>query len=126
MRRTRPLRRARSIELPHSRRPIACIDIELASDCNAQVIVGVKISTSDSGMVQFAPMVSQVQQRLDQATAQWLVDGGFPAHEQLDAVANKTEVYAPVPQPKVKADDEGYPIDADEHQPEPGDSAAVA
>lgn len=85
-----------------------------------------EISTSDSGMVQLAPMVSQVQQRLGQATAQWLVDGGFPAHEQLDAVANKTEVYAPVPQPKVKADDEGHPIGADKHQPKPGDSPAVA
>ena len=39
--------------------------------------------------------------------AQWLVDGGYPAHEQLDAVQHKTEVYAPVPEPRAVKDSEG-------------------
>jgi len=47
-----------------------------------------------------------------------LVDGGYPAHEQLDAVAEQTEVYAPVP----KAKDEA----TDPHAPKAGDSEAVA
>jgi hypothetical protein len=97
---------------------------QFASDCDAQVIVGVEVSTSGSDMAQLAPMVDQVEQRLGQVPAQWLVDGGFPAHEQLDAVAPKTEVYAPVPQPRAKKD--GSDIDQDPHQPKPGDSAAVA
>ena len=33
-------------------------------------------------------MVEQVEQRLGEVPAQWLVDGGFPAHEQIDAVAD--------------------------------------
>jgi len=40
------------------------------------------------------------------------VDGGYPAHEQLDAVAEQTEVYAPVPN--------------DPHAPKARDSEAVA
>jgi hypothetical protein len=99
---------------------------QFASDCDSLVIVGVEVSTSGSDMAQLAPMVSQVEQRLGQAPAQWLVDGGFPAHEQLDAVAHKTEVYAPVPEPRAKKDDQGNEIDQDKHQPKPEDSPAVA
>lgn len=64
------------------------------------MIVGVDAATAGSDMAQLAPMVEQVQQRLGRAPEQWLVDGGFPAHAQIDAVAHKTEVYAPVPQAK--------------------------
>lgn len=69
--------------------------MQFATDCAAQVIVGVDVVTAGSDMAQLAPMVQQVQQRLGRAPDQWLVDGGFPAHEQIDAVAGKTEVYAP-------------------------------
>ena len=41
-------------------------------------------------------MVEQVQRRVGQAPEQWLVDGSFCAHEQIDAVVHKTELYAPV------------------------------
>jgi len=99
---------------------------QFASDCDTQVIVGVEVSTSGSDMAQLAPMVSQVEQRLGQAPEQWLVDGGFPAHEQLDAVAPKTEVYAPVPEPRARKDDQGNAIAQDKHQAKPDDSAAVA
>ena len=99
---------------------------QFASDCDSQVIVGVELSTSGSDMAQLAPMVSQVQQRLGQVPAQWLVDGGFPAHEQIDAVADKTEVYAPVPEPRAKKDEHGTEIAQDKHQAKPDDSTAVA
>jgi len=46
-------------------------------------------------------MVEQVEQRLGQSPGQWLVDGGFPAHEQIDAVAERTDVYSPVPEPRL-------------------------
>jgi hypothetical protein len=71
-------------------------------------------------------MVSQVEQRLGQAADQWLVDGGFPAHEQIDAVAGKTEVYAPVPEHRTKTDEQGTEVEQDKHQPKPDDSEAVA
>ena len=41
-----------------------------------------------------------------------------PAHEQLEQVAEKTTVYAPVPKSKDSA--------VDPHEPKPGDSGAVA
>jgi transposase len=99
---------------------------QFASDCDTQVMVGVEVSSSGSDMAQLAPMVEQVEQRLGEVAPQWLVDGGFPAHEQIDAVADKTEVYAPVPEPRAKKDDEGDDIDQDKHKPKPDDSAAVA
>jgi len=99
---------------------------QLASDCDAQVIVGVEVSTSGSDMAQLAPMVQQVQQRLGRAPAKWLVDGGYPAHEQLDAVQHKTEVYAPVPESRATKDSEGNLVVPDKHQPKPDDSAAAA
>jgi transposase len=124
-------------------------NVQYASDCASQMVVGVEVSTSGSDMAQLAPMVEQVERRAGRAPEQWLVDGGFPAHEQLDAVAHKTEVYAPVPKPRPPSDkcdkdgagsegqgtnvSEGQdaakaaePVAGSEFQPKPGDSAAVA
>jgi transposase len=75
-------------------------NVQFATTCHSQVIVGVDVATTGSDMAQLAPMVAQVERRLGQAPAQWLVDGGFPAHAQIDAVAGKTVLYAPVPKAK--------------------------
>ncbi len=99
---------------------------QYASDCDSQVIVGVEVSTSGSDMAQLAPMVEQIEQRLGSAPQKMLVDGGYPAHAQIDAVADKTEVYAPVPEARAKKDDEGNEVQQDKHEPKPDDSAAVA
>lgn len=123
-------------------------NVQYASDCASQMVVSVEVSTIGIDMGQLAPMVEQVEQRVGRAPEQWLVDGGFPAHEQLDAVADKTEVYAPVPKPRTWRDkrdkddrsDRGQgtnesdtqdaakaaePMAGSEFQPKPGDSAAV-
>jgi transposase len=102
---------------------------QYASDCDSQVIVGVEVSTSGSDMAQLAPMVQQIEQRLGSAPQKMLVDGGFPAHAQIDAVADKTEVYAPVPEARAKKDEQGQEVQQerpDKHEPKPDDSAAVA
>ena len=99
---------------------------QYASDCDSQVIVGVEVSTSGSDMAQLAPMVEQIEQRLGSAPQKMLVDGGFPAHAQIEAVADKTEVYAPVPEARAKKDDKGNEAQQDKHEPKPDDSAAVA
>jgi transposase len=123
-------------------------NVQYASDCDSQMVVGVDVSTVGSDMGQMAPMVEQVEQRLGRAPEQWLVDGGFPAHDQIDAVADKTEVYAPVPKPRPPRDkrDKGEggdgqgpsgsdtqdaakaaePVAGSEFKPKPGDSPAVA
>ena len=75
-------------------------------------------------------MVEQVEQRLGQSPGQWLVDGGYPAHQQIDAVAERTDVYAPVPEPRAKKDatkdEQGHEVKPDKHEPKPDDSEAVA
>jgi transposase len=116
-------------------------NVQFATTCDSQVIVGMAVVNAGSDMAQLAPMVEQVEQRLGQAPEQWLVDGGFPAHEQIDAVAGKTELYAPVPkakppkeQPKpVTAVEAGPAVQKvtnaapiSEFDPKPGDSPAVA
>ena len=108
-------------------------NVQFATDCAAQVIVGVEVVTAGSDMAQLAPMVEQVEQRLGRSPGQWLVDGGFPAHAQIDAVADKTELYAPVPKPKLpkrkdgdKGSNDGPPPSGSEFEPKPGDSPAVA
>ncbi len=109
-------------------------NVQFATECEGQVIVGMEVVNAGSDMAQLAPMVEQVEQRVGRSPEQWLVDGGFPAHEQIDAVADKTEVYAPVPEPRVKKDAKqdaknegpGNEVQQDKHQPKPGDSEAVA
>lgn len=91
---------------------------QYATDSASQVIVGVEVVTEGHDQGQLAPMVEQVTERCGQSPEEWLVDGGYPGHEQLDAVAEHTKVYAPVP----KAKDEA----TDPHAPKAGDSEAVA
>jgi len=114
-------------------------NIEFCSDTESQVIVGVDVVTTGSDMGQMAPMVTQVVDRCGQAPDDWLVDGGFPAHDQIDAVASQTRVIAPVPKPKAKTkaktgtaqtnaqdDVQATPEPpVDPHQRKPGDSPAV-
>jgi len=103
-------------------------NVQFATTCEEQVIVGMDVVNIGSDMAQLAPMVEQVEQRLGRSPDEWLVDGGFPAHEQIDAVADKTELYAPVPEPRAKKDEQGDEVeqDKDKHQPKPDDTPAVA
>jgi len=128
-------------------------NIEFGTDTASQIIVGVDVVTTGSDMAQMAPMVEQVVKRCGAAPENWLVDGGFPAHDQIDAVAAQTRVIAPVPKPKAPREDKknkpgnppcgsgsdgtgehaalatGEPVSAqpavDLHQRKPGDSPAV-
>jgi transposase len=100
---------------------------QFGTDCESQVIVGVEVVTAGSDMAQLQPMVEQVNERCGKLPEQWLVDGGYPAHEQIDAVADKTEVYAPVPEARATKDAQGNPVAAqDKHAPKADDSLAVA
>ncbi len=102
---------------------------QFATDCEAQVIVGVDVVSAGSDMAQLAPMVDQVEQRCGQVPEQWLADGGYVAHEQIEAVDDKTVVYGPVPEPRAKKDEQGNKIEQpspDKHAPKPDDSAPVA
>jgi transposase len=103
-------------------------NVQLATSCEDQVIVGVAVTNAGSDMAQMAPMVEQVIERTGCTPEQWLVDGGFPAHEQIDAVhehtQGQTEVIAPVPEPRRKGGDDTPP--PDKHQRKDDDSEPVA
>jgi transposase len=103
-------------------------NVQLATTCEDQLIVGVEVTNVGSDLGQMAPMVEQVVQRTGCTPERWLVDGGFPAHGQIDAVhehtQGKTEVIAPVPEHKRKRDDDRPP--PDKHQRKEGDSEPVA
>jgi hypothetical protein len=90
---------------------------QFATDTASQVIVGVEAVTVGTDMGQLVPMIEQVGERCGQSPDAWLVDGGYPAHEQLDRAAEHTDLYAPVPKPKDAA--------TDPHVAKDGDSKAV-
>jgi transposase len=96
-------------------------NIQFSTATDSQVIVGVDVVTIGSDAGQMAPMVQQIGSRYDQKPKDVLVDGGYPQHDQIDAVSAAAvgcTVYAPVPAPKDRA--------VDRYAPKPGDSPAVA
>lgn len=109
---------------------------QFATDCESQIVIGVDVVTIGSDMGQLEPMVEQVTARYGHTPEEWLVDGGYVKHEQIDAVADKTMLYAPVPEPKQpKKNDAASEADiepetaaapVDKHKPKSTDSAAVS
>ena len=96
-------------------------NFQSATDTATQFIAGVAVETTGSDMGQLEPMVEPVEERSAKVPPEWLVDGGFAQHDQIDAVSAPEvgcTVYAPVPKPKDPK--------VDRHVPKPGDSAAVA
>ena len=96
-------------------------NFQFATDTASQVIVGVDVVTAGSDAGQMEPMVDQIEERSGKVPGEWLVDGGFAQHDQIEAVSAPEvgcTVYAPVPKPKDPK--------VDRHAPKPGDSAAVA
>ena len=104
-------------------------NLQYGTDVESRIIVGVDVATTGSDQGQLVPMLEQVVERCGQAPEQWLVDGGYPGHGQLDAVADQTEVLAPVPkarETKAAEDVQAAPsVPSDPHAPKPGDSEAV-
>lgn len=93
-------------------------NVQLATDTGNQIIVGVAVTNQGNDQGQIEPMVDQLQERYEVAPAETLVDGGYTAHADLEAVAGRTTVYAPVPKPR----DPGI----DPHRPKGTDSPAIA
>ncbi len=50
------------------------VNVQFATTCGEQVIVGMDVVNAGSDMAQLVPMVEQVEQRLGRAPEQWLVD----------------------------------------------------
>ena len=63
-------------------------------------------------------MMDQLKERYGVVPGEVLVDGGYSGHSNIDALAGKTTVYSPVPQPKDPS--------VDPHAPKKSDSPSVA
>jgi hypothetical protein len=97
-------------------------NVQFATDTQGQVIAGVDVVNTGSDQGQMSPMVEQIDERYDKTPPEFLVDGGFAKHEDIEKVSTAeagTKVYAPVPKPKKDSD-------RDPHQPLPGDSEIIA
>jgi transposase len=96
-------------------------NFQFATDTGSQVITGVTVITSGSDAGQLVPMVEQVEERTGTVPPEWLVDGGFAQHDQIETVSapeTGCTVYAPVPKPKDPT--------VDRYAAKPNDSPAVA
>jgi transposase len=94
-------------------------NVQFAAATDTQLIVGVDVSNIGSDLGQLPPMLDQVEQRYGQRPAEWLVDGGYARHDDIEEADGRgTIVYAPVPKPKDPS--------RDPHRPCGDDSAAIA
>lgn len=70
---------------------------QLAADPASQIIVGVDVTTQATDHGQIGPMYEQIERRYGRSPAAMLVDGGFVALGDIDAVESRgCRIYAPV------------------------------
>jgi transposase len=112
-------------------------NVQFAADCGSQVIVGVDVLTTGSDMGQMMPLVTQIEERYGEYPNEYLADGGFAKHEDIEQVqACGTTVYVPVPEPRQVPEKgaEAVPVAGqpqekkaprDKHEPRPGDSKVI-
>ena len=73
-------------------------NVQFATDHDSDVILGVAVTQHSSEHHDLVPMLDQLEARMDQYPETILVDGGFVAHETIDAAtARGVRVVAPVP-----------------------------
>ena len=94
-------------------------NVQLATDTQTRVIVGVDVTNSGGDQGQMPPMLEEIRERHGRLPAEHLVDGGYTKKESIEQAAGQgVTVYAPVLKPRKEG--------IDPHQSKPGDSPAVA
>jgi transposase len=96
-------------------------NIEYATACQCQAIVGVEVIMVGSDQGQLPPMLDQIEARFEQRPKEALVDGRVASHKDIEEVQGgqkKCKVYAPVAKPKKEG--------VDRHEPKATDSEEVA
>jgi hypothetical protein len=95
-------------------------NVELATDRDSGVILGVAVTAQGTDAGQAVPMEQQVLQRTGQHPKDYLMDGGFATREDITTLERLgITVYAPVKLPRHKPE-------AARYQPRYGDSGEVA
>jgi hypothetical protein len=76
-------------------------NVQLATDANSQVIVGVSISTRGTDQGEALPMAREVVERTGRQPAEYLVDGGYVKRDDFTSLERAgTTVYAPLRPPR--------------------------
>ena len=84
-------------------------NVELATDGDHGVIVGVGVTTAGTDAGQAAPMEEQVEERTGQRPHSYLMDGGFATREDITILEQRgVRVYAPVRLPRNRPEEERY------------------
>jgi len=75
-------------------------NVQLATDTDSRVIVGVRITNLGSDLPQLTPMLDDIERRTNKLPGEYLVDGGFANLAAItDADARGVTIYAPPMQP---------------------------
>ncbi|HSU84258.1 MAG TPA: IS1182 family transposase, partial [Thermoanaerobaculia bacterium] len=95
-------------------------NVEYATTCDGQVVVGVDVVTVGSDHGRMRPMLDQIEGRFERRPKEVLVDGGFVDLEDIEGVQSGGEckVFAPVAKPRKDT--------VDRHEPKATDSEGVA
>lgn len=76
-------------------------NVQLATDADSQVIVGVAISTRGTDQGEALPMAEQLAERTGQYPAEYLVDGGYVKRTDITTLERRgARVYAPLRPPR--------------------------
>lgn len=95
-------------------------NLEMATDVDSQVIVGVDVVTKGSDYGQAVPMVEQIVERTGRQPEAYLMDGSFPTREDVTTLEKVgIPVYAPVRPPRTETSGRGR------FEPRPDDSPEV-
>jgi transposase len=83
------------------------------------VIVGADVTNEGTDYAQVEPMLDQIVERTGAVPREYLVDGGYVKHENIQVISERGATpYAPVPTPKDQA--------VDPYEPKPSDSLEIA
>jgi transposase len=76
-------------------------NVQLATDADSQVIVGVAITTRGTDQGEALPMAEQVAERTGHYPAEYLVDGGYVKRDDITTLERRgSSVYAPLRPPR--------------------------
>ena len=76
-------------------------NVQISTDANAKIIVGVDVNQSCSDAGQLEPAVERIEANLGQKPEQMVVDGAYPTQQAIEAMADKgIDLIGPLPQQK--------------------------
>ena len=76
-------------------------NVQLATDVESQVVVGVEVTDAGSDMHQLVPMLEQIEKRHAHTPREVLVDGGYGSLDGIEAAEDRgCRVYAPPMKPR--------------------------